>query len=174
MAEDRNTGGRTGETTGPRILPMRAADRGQLLALNNDHAAELSLLDAVAFERLTATAFHARQTDDTSGFVVAFDETGDYQSPNFLWFKARFERFVYVDRVVVAPAARGRGLARALYDSVFAAAEVVGAPRVVCEINLDPPNPGSIRFHEALEFRQIGTATLDGGAKTVGYYERLR
>ncbi|MBO0905354.1 GNAT family N-acetyltransferase [Jiella sp. MQZ13P-4] len=123
------------------------------------------------FERLVARAFLARQTQDAGAFVVAFDETGDYDSPNFLWFRARYERFVYVDRVVVAPQARGRGLARALYDSVLAAAMAADAGRIVCEINLDPPNPGSLRFHERLGFRKVGEARLAGGEKTVGYYE---
>ncbi|NDW06717.1 GNAT family N-acetyltransferase [Jiella pacifica] len=151
---------------------VRAADLATLLALNNDHAAELSLLDAASFERLLGNAFLARQSTGADAFVVAFDETGDYDSPNFLWFKKRYERFLYIDRVVVAPAARGRGLARALYDSVFAAADSAGIGRVVCEINIDPPNPASLRFHETLGFRQVGGATLYPSGKTVGYHER--
>ncbi|MCE7028598.1 GNAT family N-acetyltransferase [Jiella avicenniae] len=160
-------------TQPPRTLDVRAGDLDRLLALNNQHAAELSLLDAAGFERLVRNAFLARQSADADAFVVAFDQDGDYDSPNFLWFRSRFERFVYVDRVVVAPAARGRGLAKALYDSVTAAAESAKSGRIVCEINLDPPNPASIGFHEALGFRQIGRAVLDAGGKTVGYYERV-
>ena len=142
---------------GPAIVPVRAQDRPQLLALNNDHAAELSLLDEASFAQLVDTAFIALQTEDAAALVIAFDQAGAYDSPNFLWFRERFERFVYVDRVVVSPAARGRGLARALY---------------VCEINVEPPNPGSVRFHEGLGFRRIGDAGLSGGAKRVAYYER--
>ena len=156
----------------PQLLPVRAADFAALLALNNDHAAELSLLDPASFERLVGKAFLANQSAGADAFVVAFDQTGDYDSANFLWFKARFERFLYVDRVVVAPAARGRGLARALYDSVFAAAEAARFSRVVCEINMDPPNPASTRFHEALGFHQVGQGTLDRNGKTVGYHEK--
>ncbi|MBP0614727.1 GNAT family N-acetyltransferase [Jiella sp. KSK16Y-1] len=151
---------------------IHGPDKATLLALNNLHAAELSLLDAPGFERLVESAFLALQTADATAFLLAFDETADYDSPNFLWFKTRYARFVYVDRIVVAARARGRGHARALYDSVFAAAESADAGRVVCEINLDPPNPQSIRFHEALGFTRTGSAVLPGGAKTVGYYER--
>lgn len=157
---------------GPAIVPVRAQDQPRLMALNNDHAAELSLLDEAGFARLVNGAFLALQTEDAAALVIAFDQAGAYDSPNFLWFRERFDRFVYVDRVVVSPAARGRGLARALYDSVFAAASVAGIDRVVCEINVEPPNPGSVRFHEALGFRRIGDATLPGGAKRVAYYER--
>ena len=160
---------------GPAIVPVRAQDQSRLLALNNDHAAELSLLDEAGFARLVDTAFVALQTDDAAALVIAFDQASDYDSPNFVWFRERFDRFVYVDRVVVSPAARGRGLARALYDSVFAAATAAtaaGIARVVCEINVEPPNPASVRFHEALGFCRIGDAALPEGAKRVAYYER--
>ena len=157
---------------GNSIVPVRATDLPALLALNNDHAAELSLLELAGLERLIANAAVALQSADATAFVVAFDEVAHYDSPNFLWFQARFDRFLYVDRVVVAKAARGRGLARALYESVFAEADSRKSRRIVCEINLNPPNPDSVRFHEALNFRQLGSARLDGGAKTVGYYER--
>ncbi|ORE89891.1 GNAT family N-acetyltransferase [Aurantimonas sp. 22II-16-19i] len=156
----------------PAIISVRAEDQPLLLVLNNDHAAELSLLDGPGFARLIDTAFLALQTEDATALLIAFDQASDYDSPNFLWFRARFQRYVYVDRLVVSPAARGRGLARALYESLFAAASAAGIDRVVCEINVEPPNPGSIRFHEALGFRRIGDAALPGGAKRVAYYER--
>jgi hypothetical protein len=38
---------------------------------------------------------------------LAFDQHARYDSPNFLWFGARYPRFVYVDRIVVAASARG-------------------------------------------------------------------
>ena len=59
--------------------------------------------------------------------LLTFDQAADYDSPNFLWFRERYPAFVYVDRVVVADSARGRGLARALYDDLFAAALDGGA-----------------------------------------------
>jgi hypothetical protein len=105
-------------------------------------------------------------------FLLAFDQDAAYDSPNFLWFRERFPRFVYVDRVVVGPAARGRGLARRLYDELFAAAAAAGHERVVCEVNLDPPNPGSDAFHARQGFAEIGAAAIHGGAKTVRYLER--
>ncbi|MGE0725578.1 MAG: GNAT family N-acetyltransferase, partial [Alphaproteobacteria bacterium] len=144
----------------------RAAIEATLLALNNDHAAELSLLDAARLATLVDRTFHARAIDDGPAFLLAFDQDADYDSPNFLWFRARLTRFVYVDRVVVAPAARGRGLARALYGDLFEAARPAAHDRVVCEVNSHPPNPASDAFHAALGFAEIGTAAIHGGAKT--------
>ena len=144
----------------------------ELLALNNEHAAELSLLDAAGLDALLRAAFYANRIGALDAALIAFDETADYASPNFLWFRDRYERFVYVDRVVVAPEARGRGLARALYADLFAVAARDGHALIVCEVNADPPNPASDAFHTALGFEAVGEAAIHNGAKTVRYLAR--
>src|SRR5690606_32853194 len=103
-------------------------------------------------------------------FILVFDQSSAYDGTNFGWFKARYPRFAYVDRVVVAPHARGRGLARQLYEAVFARARAQGIPLVTCEVNLDPPNPASDAFHAIMGFTPVGSAGL--GAKTVRYFAR--
>ena len=104
--------------------------------------------------------------------IVAFDESCIYDNPNFAWLKARFERFYYIDRVVVAGAARGRGLARAIYAELEDRARREGRERLVCEINSVPPNPQSDAFHEALGFQPVGSQELAGTGKTVRYWAR--
>jgi predicted GNAT superfamily acetyltransferase len=42
-----------------------------------------------------------------------------------------------------------------------------GHDRVVCEVNVDPPNPTSRAFHLRMGFGEVGHATLPGGTKTV-------
>jgi uncharacterized protein len=44
---------------------------------------------------------------------------------------------------------------------------------VVCEVNIDPPNPASEAFHLALGFKEVGQATIHGGTKTVRYFEKI-
>jgi predicted GNAT superfamily acetyltransferase len=143
-----------------------------LLALNNAHAEELSLLDAARMGRLVGEAFMAARLGEADALLMAFDQDADYDSPNFIWFRDRYERFVYVDRVVVDPAQRGRGLARRLYEALFARAAAGGHTLVVCEVNAEPPNPASDAFHAALGFAEVGQATL-GGGKVVRYFARL-
>ncbi len=143
-----------------------------LLALNNAHAAELSLLDAARFRHLVGEAFYACRIGASDAFMLSFDETADYDSPNFLWFRDRYPRFAYVDRICVSPVARGRGLARRLYDALFARARRAGHEVIVCEVNIAPPNPGSDAFHAALGFTEVGSAAIHHGEKTVRYLAR--
>ncbi|HEY4252475.1 MAG TPA: dihydrodipicolinate synthase family protein [Roseomonas sp.] len=150
-----------------------AATGAALLALNNAHARELSWLEPARLWHLVAQAFLARRIGEAEAFLLAFDEGADYDSPNFLWFRDRYRRFVYVDRIVTAEAARGRGHARRLYAALFAAAAAAGHDRVVCEVNADPPNPASDAFHAALGFVEVGRAAIHGGDKTVRYFSRL-
>jgi predicted GNAT superfamily acetyltransferase len=143
-----------------------------MLALNNAHARELSWLEPERLEHLVRQAFLARRIGNLDAFLLAFDQDARYDSPNFLWFCARYPRFVYVDRIVVASSARGRGYARRLYDDLFEHARQAGHERVVCEVNMIPPNPESDAFHAALGFVEVGTASIHGGSKTVRYLER--
>ena len=144
-----------------------------LLALNNAHAQELSWLEPERLQHLVEQAFLARRIGDLDAFLLAFDQDARYDSPNFLWFCARYPRFVYVDRIVVASSARGRGCARRLYRDLFEHAAEAGYERVVCEVNSNPPNPASDAFHAALGFVEVGTASVYDGSRTVRYLSHM-
>ncbi len=88
--------------------------RALLLHLNNVHAEQTSLLDAGRLDRMLEAAFLVGTVGRLDAFLIAFDGDASYDSPNFLWLRARHRRFVYVDRIVTAPAARGRGHASRL------------------------------------------------------------
>ncbi len=154
------------------LLPVSPTAEPAVLALNNAHAAELSWLDRDRLTLLLRQAFHARRIGQVDGFLLAFDENAPYDSPNYLWFCQRYRRFVYVDRVVVAPGARGRGYAGMLYADLFDRAGRVGHDIVVCEVNRDPPNPASDAFHAAQGFAEVGQAAIHQGSKTVRYLAR--
>jgi predicted GNAT superfamily acetyltransferase len=143
-----------------------------VLALNNLHAAELSFLAPERLSLLLDRAFRASRIGRLDAFLLAFDQAAAYDSPNFLWFRQRYERFAYVDRVVVASHVRGRGYARLLYEDLFARAAAAGHDLVACEVNSLPPNPASDAFHRRMEFVEVGTATIEDGGRAVRYYVR--
>ena len=155
----------------PHCAAIMPGDHAAVLALNNAHAAELSWLDADRLAVLLGRAFHARRIGHVEAFLLAFDQNAEYDSPNYLWFRARYPRFVYIDRVAVAAPARGRGHARRLYAELAGLAAAAGHHVIVCEVNSRPPNPASDAFHAALGFSEVGAAVLHGRGKTVRYLE---
>jgi predicted GNAT superfamily acetyltransferase len=151
---------------------ISAASLPAILALNNAHAAELSWLEPNELSRLLEQAFYSRRIGEADAFLLAFDQDARYESPNFQWFRDHYRRFVYVDRVVVAGHARGRGHARRLYADLFDHAARAGHDLITCEVNADPPNPASDAFHAALGFSVAGQALIHGGSKSVRYFTR--
>jgi uncharacterized protein len=150
-------------------VPFASLALAPFLALNNAHAFELSLATEARFQTLVSAACYAKGFTEPAGFLLAFDETAEIDSVNYRWFKDRFQRFVYIDRVVIDASARRQGLARALYADLIAWAGRTVHTRIGCEINNDPPNVASDAFHAQFGFRAIGSAQLVESHKTVRY-----
>ena len=156
------------------IHDLRLFDTAIILSLNNEHAQETSTLDDSGLTALLEMAFYARGVDrGATAFLIALDHNASYGSPNFVWFKASRESFVYIDRIIVSRAARGLGIARLLYYDLFARAKQAGHDRVVCEVNIEPPNLVSEAFHVAMGFDGVGQATIYDGTKTVRYFQKM-
>jgi uncharacterized protein len=148
------------------------AIRANLLPLNNESARETSPLDAAKLARMIEAARVATFAEPDAAFLLAFDQDAAYDSPNFIWFRQRFDSFLYIDRVIVGAAYRRSGLGRLLYDDLFRRAVRLCFPRIACEVNIRPPNPVSDAFHERLGFAEVGTATSRDGSKSVRYLMR--
>ena len=102
-------------------------------------------------------AFYARGIDrGATALLIALEHNAAYVNPNFMWFQASRESFVYIDRIVVSISARDKGIARVLYEDLLAAAKRAGHSRVVCEVNIKPPNPVSEAFHVGMGFEEVG------------------
>lgn len=128
---------------------------------------EQEFAELMAIAHLVETVVDDSDPDIALGFVVIFTAGSDYASENYRWFEARGGDFLYVDRIVVGQGSRGRGLGQVLYDRVFTEARLAGLADVTCEVNLDPPNPGSLAFHDRLGFAQVGELVTKGGSVTV-------
>jgi predicted GNAT superfamily acetyltransferase len=135
------------------------ADHPAVLRLNERSVHFLSPMDAPRLEKLAAAACHFRVAEIDGGvaaFLLGFRHGADYDSPNFRWFEARGGDFYYVDRIVVDERHRGRRLGDVLYADFERAARAAGVTRLTCEIDIEPPNPGSLRFHERWGYREVG------------------
>lgn len=140
---------------------MHAMNEGAVPATGSvDRAALIALVEQAALVPVR------RHDERVAAFLILLDETADYASPNYLYFKQQLERFVYVDRVVVDASLRGRGIGRALYADVASMAQMRAAP-ITCEVNVKPPNPGSMGFHTGLGFEAMGEQETEGGKKRV-------
>lgn len=131
------------------------------------HVNSLVLDDMREFlEQATYFKVTANQNGGLDGFLIALKPGLDYGSDNYRWFSNAFDDFLYIDRVVIAPSARGQGLGSQLYRDVIEAAQSL-APRLTCEVNSRPPNPQSMTFHERFDFVPVGTQQTEGGTKEV-------
>jgi predicted GNAT superfamily acetyltransferase len=148
-------------------------DWRSLLALNEESVHFLSPMDETKLTKWSAAASYLRvveQGGEIAAFLLAFRKGDDYAGVNFRWFAERYDDFIYVDRIVVAPAFRGQKLADLLYDDIGAFARERGIPSVTCEVNVEPPNPVSLRFHEKRGFQEVGREGYAG--KTVAMLAR--
>ena len=160
-------------TPRPTLRPYRDRDLDALVAVNDAAYPAVPITPAEELAELIGMSSVAVVVDDgaAAGFVLGMPPGLAYQSENYLFFSARAREhgttFVYVDRIVLAAHLRGRALGPQLYDAVFDEARRVGADEVLCEVNLEPPNPGSLAFHTRLGFVEVGRQSTKGGANVV-------
>lgn len=148
------------------LRDLRRTDWPQL-ALNLASVQKLSALDKQRLEwilSLKSRGLAVESGEEMVAFALAIAPGTPYDSENYRWFDARFERFLYLDRIVVAASFRRRGIGTQLYDAMEAAAGPFD--RMVCDVNILPPNQASPAFHSARGYREIGRLTY-GSEKVV-------
>ena len=102
------------------------------------------MLPRLFFIHFESTSFVADREDGSlAGFLIGFLSQTDPET-------------AYVHFIGVAPAERGTGLGRELYERFFAAARSHGCSVVRCVTS--PANADSLAFHEVLGFENEGVA----------------
>lgn len=87
------------------------------------------------------------------GFIFLYDEKTEYDSLNYLYFKSRYQKFLYVDRIIIAGEHQKKGYGQQLYDFVI---DTHNPDIFCCEVNITPPNRQSLSFHHKYGFKEIG------------------
>ena len=111
----------------------------------------------------------AFKNDSLVGFVICLLPKRNYGSLNYSWFNERYDKFIYVDRVAVDTQFRDQGIGSKLYQRVIQYSIENNIP-ITAEVSLDPPNPGSDRFHIRHSFNSVGE--FHQGNKSVTMYIR--
>lgn len=156
------------------IRAYEPGDATELLVLNAANVPEVGPLDRAKLDFLVDEALlvDVLELDGRlEGAIVVLADGGTYGSPNYRWFAHRHPAFAYVDRVMLSPLTRGLGWAVALYERAVAAAVASGKPILAAEVNIEPPNPRSIRFHERFGFVEVGRLRPYDPDEEVALYE---
>jgi hypothetical protein len=142
------------------IRSMKPDDLERILVINEANTPEVGSVDAERMAFIVAESPIALVADaggDVVGFCLVLGDESAYDSVNYRWFTSRFENFMYLDRVAVDVASRGRGIGKALYAEVDRRMAVIdGADHLALEVNVDPPNEVSLAFHAGLGFTEVG------------------
>lgn len=158
-----------------RIRPRTPADDDQVREINAANVPEVGPLDDDRLVLFAGTAAHFDVVEldgSVVGIFVGLVEGSTYASPNYRWFADRHDRFAYVDRIALEPEARGIGVADEVYGRFETWAARSGRTVVCAEVNVEPPNPRSMRFHERRGFEVVGEVAPYGTDERVAMVEK--
>lgn len=134
---------------------MESTDLDAVLRINADNvpavgAADRGLMGSLL--EMSSTALVAVDDGRCAGFCIVLPENTGYGSPNYRYFAELLPAFRYVDRIAVDSTARGRGIGAALHAEI-----AVRHPThaIALEVNVVPPNEGSMRFHLRQGFVEV-------------------
>ena len=140
------------------IIVLSASDIDAMWAINEQglpgtgKVSKEEIGQLLEFSSLSVGVF---DQSELIGFVICLPPNTAYGSLNYAWFNEHYDSFVYVDRIAVAEEKRNRGVGSSLYNHVVSYSEQHRVP-IAAEVNRNPPNPGSMRFHHRFDFEEVG------------------
>ena len=140
------------------IRRAKEKDLPSILDLNNRESKWVGKKEIDFFQKyMYIPIFNVFETNERIvGFLMAMDQNTDYDSINFLWFKDKFNKFYYIDRVIVDESMRGKGIASLLYRELI---DIKQDIPLVAEVSINPSNEGSVIFRDKIGFKDVGTLT---------------
>ena len=152
----------------PTVRNIEIADLARVLEINNANTPGVSELTMSELETDIENCLHALAIDNQYGEVCAFCITFAPDAPdagvNHQWFAERHKSFVYLDRIAIEASQQNCGLGALLYQTVEQ--RMLNSTEYLllcCEVNLEPPNPGSMRFHKRIGFTEVGQQSPQQG-----------
>ena len=161
----------------PTTRNIEIADLARVLEINNANTPGVSELTFTELESDLNNSLHALAIDheqgDVCAFCITFDPTAPDAGDNHRWFAERYKSFVYLDRIAIDSNHQNRGLGALLYQSVEQ--HMIHSSEyslLCCEVNLEPPNPGSLRFHQHIGFTEVGQSIPEYANYRVSYLSK--
>jgi len=142
-----------------------------ILSLNEQNIEVLSPIfkgELCFFER-TADLFELVCIDGLPvGFCIALrEDIKEYDLRCYRWFRERYPKYLYIDRIVVSEKYRRLGIGKRIYNIIFNQAWKNGVKFVAAGITTAPYNESSLKFHQALGFSEVGEETIRNGTVKV-------
>ena len=137
-----------------------------ILEANNINKPQVGFLKKERLESLLNQANYckvAKFNGYSAGFLLCLPKNKKYDSPNYKWVSENFSNFVYIDRISVIPKFQNEKIGSALYTDLIYFSALNDYERILCEVNIMPPNPASIRFHKRFDFEECGSQFTEGG-----------
>lgn len=161
------------------IRNLADPDRSAVLRINAQCQPSVASLDETELLRLMALPNHhlaAGHADRSlAGYALAFDSHAPYDGEEFEFFRAGTDGpFLYIDQVATQSGARRAGVGSALYDALEDLARSTDRHLLCCEVNIDPPNPGSMAFHASRGFSEAGVLRTRDGRRVALLIKRLQ
>lgn len=152
------------------LRDLTPEDCARIVELNEAEVLQTSAMNMARLAQLVAlSCYHKVALLDgrVAAFLLAMRDGTAYENKNYSWFAARFQQFIYVDRIVVSSEFSGLKIGSLLYADLFDYTRAQGIKTVTCEYNIQPPNPASKNFHDKFGFKELATQWVANGAKEV-------
>lgn len=149
----------------PILRPYQSDDEVEVLRLNDRAVSVLSPMNQARFAELRAMSsllWVAELDSESVAFLMGFVDGTDYDSVNYRWFSARLKDFFYIDRIVVSDKAQSSGIGQRFYTEIAQWALQQQLNWLVAEVDVEPPNTPSLRFHDQQGFIEVGRQTVNG------------
>jgi predicted GNAT superfamily acetyltransferase len=140
------------------IRAIGPADLEEIWELNQANVPMVGSVDQGRMQYLVDACQYALLVEESSldGFSLVFGPGSSYDSVNYQWFSDKRPGAYYLDRVAFRSGAQRQGLGTALYQHIEKLLVNDGAQELALEVNVDPPNLSSLRFHEHHGFVEVG------------------
>ena len=144
-----------------------------ILSSNSLNEPQVGFLDKEKLQSLLNQSNYCKvafYNNEPAGFLLCLPEDVDYSSLNYKWVSERYSNFNYIDRISVIEKFQNVNIGTALYTDLGYFSIEKGYDNILCEVNIMPPNPGSIRFHKKFDFVECGSQFTEGRTKEVQFF----